>query len=88
MGFPILPSTPPIMRSIYLNVDLSKKAIIAQVIKKMPTEIYFTESEINELYDLSVSISLLRIIFIFISQLNNGGLILLIFFNLKSRLRL
>ena len=54
IGLPILPSTSPIMRSIYSNADLSKKAIIAQVIQDMPAEIYFTESEIDELYHLSV----------------------------------
>lgn len=42
------------MRSIHSNVGLSKKAIIAQVIKKMPAEIDFTETEIDQLYNLSI----------------------------------
>lgn len=45
---------PPIMRSIHSNVGLSKKAIIAQVIKEMPAEIDFTENEISELYQFSI----------------------------------
>jgi hypothetical protein len=35
------------MRSIHSNIDLSKKAIIAQVIKEMPAEMDFTESKID-----------------------------------------
>ena len=46
--------TPAIMRSIHLNVGLSKKAIITQVIKEMPAEIDFTEREIDQLYNLSI----------------------------------
>ena len=42
------------MISIHLNVGLSKKAIITQVIKQMPTEIDFTEREIDQLYNLSM----------------------------------
>lgn len=42
------------MRSIHSTVGLSKKAIIAQVIKKMPAEIDFTETEIDQLYNLSI----------------------------------
>jgi hypothetical protein len=42
------------MRSIHSNVGLSKKAIIAQVIKEMPAEIDFTEKEIDQLYNLSI----------------------------------
>ena len=54
IGLPILPTTPPIMRSIHSNTGLSKQAIIVQVIQQMPAEIDFTESEMNELYQLSV----------------------------------
>lgn len=54
IGLPISPQTPPIMRSIYLKVGLSKKAIITQVIKEMPAEMNFTEKEINQLYNLSI----------------------------------
>ena len=39
---------------IYSNADLSKQAIIAQVIQQMPAEIDFTQKEMNELYHLSV----------------------------------
>ena len=42
------------MRSIHSNADLSKQAIIAQVIQQMPAEIDFTQEEMNELYHLSV----------------------------------
>ena len=42
------------MRSSHSNVDFSKKAIIAQVIKQMPAEIDFTEKEIDQLYNLSI----------------------------------
>lgn len=42
------------MRSIYSNVSLSKKAKIAQVIKEMPTKMDFTESEIDQWYNLSI----------------------------------
>ena len=42
------------MRSIHSNTDLSKQAIIAQVIQQMPAEIDFTQKEMNELYYLSV----------------------------------
>ena len=41
------------MRSSYSNLGLSKKAIIAEVIKKMSAEIDFTEREIDPLYNLS-----------------------------------
>ena len=54
IGLPILPTTPSIMRSIHSNADLSKQAIIAQVIQEMPAEIVFTKAEMNELYHLSV----------------------------------
>ena len=54
VGLPILPTTTPIMRSIYSDIDLSKKAIIAQVIKDIPDKIVFTEREMDQLYDLSV----------------------------------
>ena len=54
IGLPISPQTPSIMRSIHSNVGLSKKAIIAQVIKEMPAEIDFTEKEIDQLYNLSI----------------------------------
>ena len=42
------------MRSIHSNADLSKQAIIAQVIQEMPAEIVFTKAEMDELYHLSV----------------------------------
>ncbi len=42
------------MRSIHSNVGLSKKAIIAQVIKEMPAEMDFTEREIDQLYNFSI----------------------------------
>jgi hypothetical protein len=54
IGLLIPPQTPAIMRSIHSNADLSKQAIIAQVIQQMPAEIDFTQKEINELYYLSV----------------------------------
>src|SRR5210317_1734266 len=49
IGLPIPPQTPAIMRSIHSNADLSKQAIIAQVIQQMPAEIDFTQKEMNEL---------------------------------------
>ena len=54
IGLPILPQTPAIMRSIHSNADLSKQAIIAQVIQQRPAEIDFTQAEMNKLYHLSV----------------------------------
>lgn len=54
IGLPILTTTPSIMRSLHLNADLSKQVIIAQVIQEMPAELVFTESEMDELYHLSV----------------------------------
>ena len=54
IGLPIPTQTSPIMRSIHSNADLSKQAIIAQVIQQMPAEIDFTQKEMNELYYLSV----------------------------------
>ena len=42
------------MRSLHLNDNLSKQAIIAQVIQEMPAELVFTKSEMDELYHLSV----------------------------------
>lgn len=42
------------MKISHSNVGLSKKAIIAQVIKDMPAEIDFTEKEIDQLYNLSI----------------------------------
>jgi len=42
------------MRSIPSNAGFSKKAIIAQVIKDMPAVMDFTESEIDQLYNLSI----------------------------------
>jgi hypothetical protein len=54
-----VPIPPPRMRSIQLNgplsnSPLSKKAIIAQVSKEMSSEIVFTKTEMDQLYDLSV----------------------------------
>lgn len=54
IGLAIPPRTPAIIRSIHSNTDLSKQAIIAQVIQQMPAEIDFTQEEMNELYHLSV----------------------------------
>jgi hypothetical protein len=54
IGLAIPTQTPAIMRSIHSNADLSKQAIIAQVIQQMPAEIDFTQKEMNELYHLSV----------------------------------
>jgi hypothetical protein len=54
IGLTIPTQTPAIMRSIHSNADLSKQAIIAQVIQQMPAEIDFTQKEMNELYHLSV----------------------------------
>lgn len=54
IGLAIPTQTPAIMRSIHSNADLSKEAIITQVIKAMPAEIDFTQKEMNELYHLSV----------------------------------
>ena len=54
IGLPILPKTPAIMKFSHSNVGLSKKAIIAQVIKEMPAEIDFTEREIDQLYNLGI----------------------------------
>jgi hypothetical protein len=52
IGLPILPTTPPIMRSI--DSDTSKKVIIAQVINNSPEKIVFTEKQMDQLYDLAV----------------------------------
>lgn len=54
IGLPLPPQSPAIMRSIHSNADLSKQAIIAQVIQQMPAEIDFSQKEMNELYSLSV----------------------------------
>jgi len=54
IGLAIPTQTPAIIRSIHSNADLSKQAIIAQVIQQMPAEIDFTQKEMNELYHLSV----------------------------------
>ncbi len=54
IGLSILPNTPPIMRFIYSNAGLSKKAMIAQVIKDILVEIAFTERKMDQLYHLSV----------------------------------
>lgn len=54
IGLAIPTQTPAIMRSIHSNADLSKQAIIAQVIQQMPTKIDFTQEKMNELYHLSV----------------------------------
>ena len=43
-----------IMKFSHPSVGLSKKAIIAQVIKEMPAEIDFTEREIDQLYNLGI----------------------------------
>ncbi len=53
IGLPILTNTPAIMKFSHSSVGLSKKAIIAQVIKEMPAEIDFTEREIDQLYNLA-----------------------------------
>ena len=54
IGFSIPRQTPTIMKSIDSNADLSKQAIIAQVIQHMPAEIDFTQEKMSELYHLSV----------------------------------
>lgn len=54
IGLAIPPQTPAIMRSINSNADLSKQAIIGQVIQQMPAEIDFTQYEMNELYHFSI----------------------------------
>ena len=54
IGLPILTNTPVIMKFSHPSVGLSKKAIIAQVIKEMPAEIDFTEREIDQLYNLGI----------------------------------
>jgi len=40
--------------TIRTRKKIIKKAIIVQVIKEMPAEIYFTEKEIDKLYNLSI----------------------------------
>lgn len=47
-------NTPAIIKVSHSNVGLSKKAIIAQVIKEMPAEIDFTEREIDQLCTLGI----------------------------------
>ena len=42
------------MKFSHSSVGLSKKAIIAQIIKEMPVEIDFTEREIDQLYNLRI----------------------------------
>ena len=54
IGLAIPPQTSAIMRSIHSNTDLSKQAIIAQVIQQMPTELDFTQKGMNEFWHLSV----------------------------------
>lgn len=54
IGLSILKPTSTIMRSIDSNADLSKQAIITQVIEQMPAKIDFTQKEMDELYRLSV----------------------------------
>mmetsp|Transcript_4633 Transcript_4633/g.8591 ORF Transcript_4633/g.8591 Transcript_4633/m.8591 type:complete len:272 (-) Transcript_4633:463-1278(-) len=54
IALPILLNPLTIMKFSHSNVDLSKKAIIAQVIKEMPAEIDFTEREIDQLYNLEI----------------------------------
>ena len=54
IGLAIPLQTPTIMRFSHSNVDLSKQAIIGQVIQQMPAEIDFTQKEMNELYHFSV----------------------------------
>ena len=44
------------MKVSHSNVGLSKKMIIAQVIKEMPAEIDFTEREIDQLYNLGIEL--------------------------------
>ena len=53
IGLPVAPSTTLSMKSIYLNVDLSKKEIVAQIMESGHYN-YFTKTEIEQLYDLSV----------------------------------
>jgi hypothetical protein len=56
IGLPILPNTLEIMKFSHSNVGLSKKQIIAQVIKEIPAEIDFTEREIDQLYNLGIEL--------------------------------
>ena len=52
IGLPILPTTPPIMRSIHS--DTPKKVIIAGVINNSPEKTVFNEKQMDQLYDLAV----------------------------------
>jgi hypothetical protein len=52
IGLPILPTTPPILRSIHS--DTPKKVIIAQVIYNSPEKIVFTEKQMDQLYDFAI----------------------------------
>ena len=54
IGLPILPTTRPVMESRYSNINLSKKAIIAQISRELPTEMDFTEKEIDQCYNFSI----------------------------------
>ena len=54
IDLPILTNTPAIMEFSHSSVGLSKKAIIAQVIKEMPAKIDFTAREIDQLYKLRI----------------------------------
>jgi hypothetical protein len=54
IGVTIPPQTSAIMIFSHSNVGLSKKAIIAQVIKEIPAEIDFTEREFDQLYNFSI----------------------------------
>lgn len=52
VGLPIL--RPSIIRSINSNSHLSKKAIIAEVIQDMSGKMIFTETEMDQLYNISM----------------------------------
>ena len=54
IGLPILPTTRPVMESRYSNINLSKKALIAQISRELPTEMDFTEKEIDQFYNFSI----------------------------------
>jgi hypothetical protein len=51
---PVLPMNESITRSIHSNSALNKKVVIAVAVKNLPDEIRFSESELDQLYDLCV----------------------------------
>lgn len=59
IGIPILTDTQAIMKMKFSHQSggLSKKEIIAQVVKEMPYEMDFTETELHQLYKLGVELN-------------------------------